>query len=84
MVKYTKYEKQATTFMKNDFCDLPQEAIHELPERFKGFLLSPFQHNVKNGFVLVPADAFKEMIDIIAEYAQQRPQPGISTQDPQT
>lgn len=56
--------------MKNDFCDLPQEAINDLPERFKGFLLSPFQFNRSDGFVQVPEDTFKEMVAIIAEYAQ--------------
>jgi hypothetical protein len=56
--------------LKNNFCDLPQQDIHKLPERFKGFLLSPFHLNVKDGFVLVPDDTFKEMIDIITEYAQ--------------
>lgn len=55
--------------MKNKYCDLPQAEIHKLPERFKGFLLSGFQYNLKDGFILVPEDTFKEMIDIIAEYA---------------
>lgn len=55
--------------MKNDYCILPQEEIHRLPGRFKGFLLSPFQHNLKNGYVFVPEGAFKEMTAIIAEYA---------------
>lgn len=56
--------------MKNDFCDLSQDEIHNLPDRFKGFLLSPFQFNKSNGFVMVPEDSFKEMIDIIGECAQ--------------
>jgi CTP-dependent riboflavin kinase len=55
--------------MKNNFCDLPQEEINKLPNRFKGFLLSPFHLNKHNGYVMVPDDCFKEMIDIIAEYA---------------
>jgi hypothetical protein len=55
--------------MKNDYCKLTQEDIVALPDRFKGFLLSPFQHNLRNGCVLVPEDAFEEMIAIIAEYA---------------
>jgi len=55
--------------MKNDYCALTMEQIKSVPERFKGFLLSPFQFNLRNGYVLVPEDSFKEMIDIIAEYA---------------
>lgn len=58
--------------MKNDFCDLPQRDIAALdvPDAVKGFLLSPFQFNRQNGYVLVPEDSFKEMIDIITEHAQ--------------
>jgi len=55
--------------MKNDYCDLPHKQIRTLPERFQGFLLSPFQFNVRKGMVAVPEDTFKEMIDIITEYA---------------
>lgn len=55
--------------MKNDYCSLTQEEIALLPDRFKGFLLSPFQHNLKGGYVLVPEDSFKDMIAVIAEYA---------------
>ena len=55
--------------MKNDYCELSQDQIHALPDRFKGFLLSPFQFNLRNGMVAVPEDTFKEMIDIIAECA---------------
>lgn len=55
--------------MKNNYCELSQEAISTLPARFKGYLLSPFQHNLRGGYVQVPEDAFKEMIAIIAEYA---------------
>jgi hypothetical protein len=55
--------------MKNDYCDLTHKQIRALPERFQGFLLSPFQWNLRNGMVAVPEDTFKEMIDIIAEYA---------------
>jgi hypothetical protein len=55
--------------MKNDYCDLSQQQIRALPERFQGFLLSPFQFNLRDGVVAVPEDTFKEMIDIIAEYA---------------
>lgn len=57
--------------MKNEFCDLSREQIATLPERFQGFFLSPFHLNRRNGYVLVPEDAFKEMIDLLAEYAQQ-------------
>jgi hypothetical protein len=64
--------------MKNNFCDLQQEAIHKLPGRFKGFLLSPFHLQVHNGYVMVPDDCFKEMIDIIAEYAQIANAPDVS------
>lgn len=57
--------------MKNSYCDLSHEQIRALPERFQGFLLSPFQFNVNFGMVAVPEDTFKEMIDIIAEFAVQ-------------
>lgn len=56
--------------MKNDYCKLSQDEIRALPKRFLGFLLSPFQFNLRGGMVAVPEDTFKEMIDIIAEYAQ--------------
>lgn len=56
--------------MKNDYCELSLEEITALPERFHGFLMSPFQYNLKDGFILVPEDAFKEMIDIIVECAR--------------
>ena len=55
--------------MKNDFCDLNEAVINRLPRRYIGFLASPFQFNVQGGFVLVPTDTFKEMVDIIAETA---------------
>lgn len=57
--------------MKNDFCDLPQAEIYALniPIEMKGFLLSPFHLNQQNGYVLVPTDAFKELIGLITEYA---------------
>jgi hypothetical protein len=57
--------------MKNDYCKLSQDQIRSLPSRFKGFLLSPFQFNLRGGMVSVPEDTFQEMIDIIAEYAVQ-------------
>jgi hypothetical protein len=57
--------------VKNEFCDLPQAEIFALniPLDMKGFLLSPFHLNQQNGYVLVPAEAFKELIDLITEYA---------------
>lgn len=68
--------------MKNDYCNLAQEDIGRLPERFKGFLLSPFQHNLKDGYVLVPEDSFKEMIAVIAEYAGKEASASRGTEDP--
>ncbi|HBP1342002.1 TPA: hypothetical protein L5T32_004346 [Pseudomonas aeruginosa] len=58
--------------MKNDFCDLPQGEIHalQIPDTVKGFLLSPFQFSQQNGFVYVPTEAFKEMIDLITAHAK--------------
>lgn len=58
--------------MKNDFCDLPQGEINalQIPDTVKGFLLSPFQFSQQNGFVYVPAESFKEMIDLITAHAQ--------------
>ena len=56
--------------MKNDYCDLPRKDIANLPERFQGFLLSPFQFTLRNGYVAVPETSFKEMIDLITEFAQ--------------
>ena len=55
--------------MKNNYCALSQEEIHRLPERFKGYLLSPFQFNLFFGLVHVPEEKFREMIALIAEYA---------------
>ena len=59
--------------MKNDFCDLPQEAIQKLriPDALAGLLLSPFQHNRKGDYIMVPVDTFKEMTDVITLHAQQ-------------
>jgi hypothetical protein len=66
--------------MKNDFCSLTQEEIRKLPERFQGFLLSPFQCNqTDSGYVFVPGATFKEMIDIITEYAAQQKAPDVPT-----
>jgi hypothetical protein len=55
--------------MKNSYCELSNKQILALPERFRGFLLSPFQFNLRNGMVTVPEDTFQDMIDVIAEYA---------------
>lgn len=57
--------------MKNDFCDLPQEQIRALriPDDVAGYLLSPFQYSQENGYVWVPAESFKEMIDLITAHA---------------
>jgi hypothetical protein len=55
--------------MKNDFCSLDEDVIYRLPRRYIGFLASPFQFNVRDGFVMVPADTFKELIGIIVETA---------------
>jgi len=54
--------------MKNEFCDLPMNEIHALPEQYQGFLLSRFYK--ERGFVFVPEDTFKEMIDIVAAVAK--------------
>lgn len=57
--------------MKNDFCDLPQQAIQALkvPDTVKGLLLSPFQWNEKNGYIMVPVDSFKDMTDAVTAHA---------------
>jgi len=55
--------------MKNNYCRLSQEDIRKLPERFHGFFLSPFQHNLRNGFIQVPEDSFQEMIDLLTQAA---------------
>jgi enamine deaminase RidA (YjgF/YER057c/UK114 family) len=55
--------------VKNDFCKLPEETIQQLPDRYRGLLLSRFVQ--QHGFVLVPADTFGEMVDIITESAQE-------------
>lgn len=58
--------------MKNDFCELSQSEIHalQIPDEVKGFLLSPFQFSQQNGFVYVPIESFKEMIDLITAHAK--------------
>lgn len=58
--------------MKNEFCELSRREIDALlvPISVQGFLLSPFQFNVRDGFVLVPTEAFKDMIGLITEHAK--------------
>lgn len=56
--------------MKNDYCDLTEDEIKDLNYEYSGFLLSPFQFNLKGEFILVPEVAFKEMINEITKYAQ--------------
>lgn len=57
--------------MKNDYCSLPQQAIQDLKvsDDVKGVLLSPFQWNERNGYIMVPLDTFKDMTDAITAYA---------------
>lgn len=57
--------------MKNNFCDLPQSEIYalQISDDMKGFLLSPFHFCKQDGYVSVPEDSFKEMIDFITELA---------------
>jgi len=60
--------------MKNDYCDLSESEIHSLPapDAVKGILLSPFQHNRFGGFVHVPEETFKEMVDLITKQSSAR------------
>ncbi|WP_449124747.1 hypothetical protein [Pseudomonas viridiflava] len=57
---------------KNDFCDMPHKDIRALkiPDTVMGFLLSPFHLNERDGYILVPKEAFKEMISLITAHAQ--------------
>lgn len=55
--------------MKNAFCDLSEDEIAQVPNRYKGFLLTPFQFAQRFGFVMVSPDNFKALIDIVAEAA---------------
>lgn len=54
--------------MKNIYCELQEKDIRKLPERFQGFLLSPFYSD--NKLVYVPENTFKDMVKLITEYAQ--------------
>lgn len=56
--------------MKNDFCDLDETQLRdmEIPPLATGLLTSPFQHNVRDGWVCVPADTFKQFTDCVADY----------------
>lgn len=42
----------------------------QIPDTVAGFLLSPFHLNERDGYILVPKEAFKEMIDLITAHAQ--------------
>lgn len=55
--------------MKNTYCRLSNADIRKLPERFHGFFMSPFQFNLRNGYILVPEDSFQEMIDLLTQAA---------------
>ena len=48
---------------------MDEDEIKLLPNRFQGFLLSPFQYNVHGEYVRVPEDTFREMIALIEELA---------------
>ena len=56
--------------MKNNYCPLPQDDINNLnvPSDLKGLLLSPFQHNLRDGFVIVPEDSFRDFVICTTEY----------------
>lgn len=56
--------------MKNDYCDLPREEIERLPEQVRGILMSPFQFTVEGGYVRVPEDTFKHMVDLITNFSK--------------
>ena len=56
--------------MKNDYCDLAREEIERLPEQVRGILMSPFQFTVEGGYVRVPEDTFKHMIELITNFAK--------------
>ncbi len=56
--------------MKNNYCDLSEKEILKLPEDVHGLLLSPFHFNLKDGYILVPEDTFKNMIDAIVKYTK--------------
>jgi hypothetical protein len=56
--------------VKNNYCDLPEAEIRQLPERYRGFMLSPLHLNLRDGYVWVPEDTFKDMVDIVVEAAK--------------
>lgn len=59
--------------MKNFYCQLPEKEITKLkiPDSLRGLLLSPFQFNLQsNGYVMVPEEAFKEMVEAVTAYAK--------------
>ncbi len=55
--------------MKNPYCDINEGEIKKLPERFQPYLFSKFWAD--RGCVQVPEETFKEMVDLIIEYAHQ-------------
>lgn len=57
--------------MKNPYCRLTQEQILRLdaPADHKGLLLSFFD-TAENGYVQVPPDTFRELIEIVVERAE--------------
>lgn len=56
--------------MKNTFCKLDEEELQKLdiPEMAEGLLTSPFQNNIKNGWVMVPIETFQQFTDVVTEY----------------
>ena len=64
--------------MKNAYCKLSEDEIRQLniPNNLKGLLWAPFEWNLKNGYIMVPEDAFQDFVDITTEYLQ-----SLSTQN---
>lgn len=56
--------------MKNDYCDLSLEEIERLPAQVRGILMSPFQFTLDGGYLRVPEDTFKHMIDLITNFSE--------------
>lgn len=61
---------------KNKFCNLSHKEIRalQIPDPVKGLLLSPFHLNERNGYIMVPTEVFREMIDLITMYVQDHAQ----------
>lgn len=71
--------------MKNYYCPLGEREIVklEIPDSLRGLLLSPFQFNLQsNGYVMVPEEAFKEMIEAVTVYAQILSENNLNGQTP--